>query len=358
MKEEKADVVVIGAGLTGLTIAYLLRDHDVNLKILEAKNRVGGRIFTKLSNNNTTIDLGATWIQKPHTHLLNLLAELNVEIFQQKIGSSAIYEPNTFSKGQYVNLPPNNEPSYRVKGGTISILNALLKYTAPSTLFFNQKVKSIERHGSKLQVTTATSSFATNQVISTLPPYLFANSINLSPTLPENVNDVLQSTHTWMGESIKAGLVYDNPFWKTENFTGTIFSNIGPVIEFYDHSNFEESTFALKGFIKDELASLTKESRLEMILNQLRKYYGDQVNTYLSYEEMVWRADNTTTLPYKNFVLPHQNNGHPIFQEPYFDNQLLLAGTETAASFGGYMEGAIRSAEFVTEHILKYLQLV
>ena len=137
-----------------------------------------------------------------------------------------------------------------------------------------------------------------------------------------------------------------------------LFSNVGPIIEFYDHANFDETHFALKGFIKDELAAVTKEQRLEMILNQLRKYYGDQVNNYLSYEELVWRDETTTSLPYQSFVVPHQNNGHELFQKPYLYNKLLITGTETASNFGGYMEGAIRSAEFAAEWIMKQKQSV
>ena len=358
MKQQKTDLLIIGAGLTGLTIAYLLKDQKFNINIVEARGRVGGRIFTKFSNNQTTIDLGATWIQRPHTHLLKLIAELNVEVFEQKIGSSAIYEPNTFAKGQRVNLPPNNDPSYRIKDGSISLINALTAYVDEKDLYLNQQVKSIELHNERLKVLTSTTEFEAAQVVSTLPPFLLANSIKLNPSIPNNVSSVLNKTHTWMGESIKVGLVYDTPFWRSDNFTGTIFSNVGPIIEFYDHSNFEESKFALKGFIKDELATITKETRLELILKQLRKYFGEQVDGYLSYEELVWKNEAATSLPYHDFVLPHQNNGHEVFQKSYLYNKLLIAGTETATSFGGYMEGAIRSAEFVAAQIKKQIQTV
>jgi len=90
----------------------------------------------------------------------------------------------------------------------------------------------------------------------------------------------------------------------------------------------------------------------------LRKYYGDQVDSYLSYEELVWKNEVATSLPYQDFILPHQNNGHEVFQKSYFKNKLLIAGTETSTSFGGYMEGAIRSAEFAAQQIIKQIQTV
>ena len=356
MIKEKADVLIIGAGLTGFTIAYLLKDQNLSVRIVEARNRVGGRIYTKKSNNKATIDLGATWIQSPHRHLLSLLKELKVEIFEQKIGSTAIYEQNSFTKGR-VNLPPNNAPSYRIKGGTMELINALAKSFDEQHLFFNQAVNSIELHPDHLRVATKTIEFEAKQVISTLPPFLFANSIQLNEPISNKVSTVMSKTHTWMGTSIKVGLVYEKPFWRSEDFTGTIFSNVGPIIEFYDHSNFQESKFALKGFVKDELASLTKEVRLDLILTQLRKYYGNQVDAYLNYEELLWKNETATYLPYLDYVMPHQNNGHEVFQNSYLNNKLFVAGSETAQHFGGYMEGAILSAKFVVAKLARFLSL-
>ena len=46
MKIENADIIIIGGGLTGLTLAYLLKQKQVAVKIIEARPRIGGRILT------------------------------------------------------------------------------------------------------------------------------------------------------------------------------------------------------------------------------------------------------------------------------------------------------------------------
>ena len=119
------------------------------------------------------------------------------------------------------------------------------------------------------------------------------------------------------------------------------------------HTNLKDSKYALKGFLNGTYHSLTREERRDMVLSQLRKYYGDVVDNYLAYEEGVWRNEPFTFTPYDSHVLPHQNNGHPVFREEYLGGKLLLAGSETATLYPGYMDGAVRSARRVSTIIAR-----
>ncbi|GEM_PF-7089624 len=47
MKIVQTEVLIIGGGLTGLTIAYLLQKENIAVKVVEARDRLGGRIKTK-----------------------------------------------------------------------------------------------------------------------------------------------------------------------------------------------------------------------------------------------------------------------------------------------------------------------
>src|SRR6185436_16299522 len=56
-----ADVIVIGAGIAGLAAARTLADAGASVVVLEARDRIGGRVWTDRSLG-VPIDLGASWI--------------------------------------------------------------------------------------------------------------------------------------------------------------------------------------------------------------------------------------------------------------------------------------------------------
>ena len=337
-------VIIIGAGLTGLTLAYLLKKKNIPFIIIESRDRLGGRILTTSSSTFAPIELGATWLGKKHTFLNKLLVELDINIFEQRLGNHAIFESISTSPSQLVSLPPNEEPSYRVAGGTSQLIEVLASHLDKDQVLVNHNVKTIKLHEGRLIVGTENGNLEAEKVVSTLPPKLLIDNINITPVIPDNVISTANTTHTWMGESIKIGLCYSQPFWREKKLSGTIFSNVGPISEMYDHSNYEDSLFAVKGFLNSGLYGASSEERKALVLSQLSKYFGDKATHYIQYEEYVWRNDINTYSEYHDYVMPHQHNGNPMFMDSYVDGKLFLAGSETSAEYGGYMEGAVRSA--------------
>ena len=346
------DITIIGAGLSGLTLAYLLKDSKYTIRIIEARNRLGGRILTKGYNSNKPIEMGATWLGNQHTQCIALLEKLELEVFNQKIGDQAIYEAISTSPPYLAKLPPNPQPSMRLRGGTEQMLQALAKKLNSNTIILNQPVVRLTEINDTIKIETPDHTFTSNIVVSTLPPNLLVSTIEMSPSLPQSFIDLAKATHTWMGESIKIALTYSEPFWRSNNLSGTIMSNVGPIGEMYDHSNYEESFFALKGFFSGNYFSITKEQRLAMVIRQLQKYYGHQAEKFLHYEEKVWRNEPYTFVTYNDHVLPHQNNGHDIFQNSFLNGKLIIGGTETSQRYPGYMEGAIHSAHTIAKKII------
>lgn len=106
------------------------------------------------------------------------------------------------------------------------------------------------------------------------------------------------------------------------------------------------------GFLNGTYYALSKKERRDLVLTQLKKYYGSIVDEYDGYFEVVWRNEPCTYQAYQKHIVPHQNNGHQLYQAAYMDGRLIIAGSETSTQFPGYMEGAVSSALSVTDLII------
>jgi len=340
----KRKIAIIGAGLTGLALYYFLKQDGIDCVLIEARKRVGGRIFTKYDKRFPPMEMGATWLDRSHIYIHRLLDELNLEAFPQKMDGKAFYEPDPRFPFQLVDLPVQTGSSKRIVGGSSKLIEALIDRVKPKDLYLDRRVLSIQKVEGGIQLEAASQSFMVDKLVSTLPPNLFVKTIEVHPELPEDLLSVMRATHMWMGESIRMAIAYASPFWREPKMSATVFSSAGPVVELYDHSDAADHAFALSGIINSSFDAITKEERLKVILVQLQKYYGSAVYDYLSYEEVVWKNQPLTYIGYDKLVQAHKNNGHSMYNKSYLEDCLFIAGTETAARHPGYMEGALVSA--------------
>lgn len=348
-------ILILGAGLSGLVAAYELKKRGIPFLLLEARSRVGGRIHTVAGSGlGVPIEMGATWFGDKHVHLLELIDELGIGYFDQFGEGIALMETMSFAPPQKFEVPPNDEPYHRVRGGTQALIAALVREIGPENIRLNTAIREVRLEADGLVLTDQNGkAYRCQSAISTLPPRLLFKTVNFQPALPEQLLHILAQTHTWMGESVKFGLEYARPFWREKGFSGTIFSQSGPATEVYDHSNVEGTAFSLKGFLAGEVAVFRQEERLALLTRQLSRLLGAEAADFLSYSECIWPQEPFTHTPYDGYILPHQNNGHPIFAKPALDGRFYFAGAETSPEFGGYMDGAVFAGRLVADNIAR-----
>uniref|UniRef100_A0A8C9F8T4 monoamine oxidase n=1 Tax=Pavo cristatus TaxID=9049 RepID=A0A8C9F8T4_PAVCR len=79
---QKCDVIVVGGGISGLSAAKLLTESGLNVVLLEANDRVGGRTFTVKNKQVKYVDLGGAYVGPTQNRLLRLSKELGIETYK------------------------------------------------------------------------------------------------------------------------------------------------------------------------------------------------------------------------------------------------------------------------------------
>ena len=140
---EQADVVVVGAGFAGLTAALRLSKHG-SVIVLEARDRVGGRVFTVHLAEGTWLDFGGTWFGPGQDHAYCLAAEMGIGTYPTYTkGDSAvvladgkvIWHPGQITWAELCNLIDVGIASGAALAEFISMYEGLppdLPWTAPS----------------------------------------------------------------------------------------------------------------------------------------------------------------------------------------------------------------------------------
>lgn len=83
-----ATVVVVGAGLSGLTAARELHRRGVDVLVLESADRTGGRAMAETTALGSRLDLGGQWIGHDHHRIMALAAELGATRYPMHTGTA------------------------------------------------------------------------------------------------------------------------------------------------------------------------------------------------------------------------------------------------------------------------------
>ncbi|HEV7183295.1 MAG TPA: NAD(P)/FAD-dependent oxidoreductase [Leifsonia sp.] len=112
MSSIERDVVIVGAGASGLTAATELRKAGLSVAVLEARDRVGGRLWTN-DIDGATLEIGGQWVSPDQDALIETLDELGLETYERYREGRNIYispsgERRTF-EGEIFPVPAQTE---------------------------------------------------------------------------------------------------------------------------------------------------------------------------------------------------------------------------------------------------------
>lgn len=348
-------VAIIGAGLSGVYLAWMLQRQGIACRLFESSHRVGGRIYTV-----NGFDLGPTWYW-PNNHLKmdQLIHLLKIETIDQYQTGKFLYQTGREIPPQTFNDPKNYGYAKRLLGGVEILINKLLAELDPATVIREHHLEQLTQCKEGIQLGFRTGEVATHcvarQVALTLPPRLISQSLQFHPALNTKLHQVMEETPTWMAGQSKAVFEYSMPFWREQGQSGNAMANYpGAVLgEIFDASS--NSQFALGAFL-----SLPPKFRAQwqvdleaLMLDQLIHLFGAQAANPKSVMVKDWYSDQLLSVAADARPLQdHPEYAHPWFQQDHWNDCLFFCGTETAPSYGGYMEGALIAAKRVYDSLV------
>lgn len=346
----ETDVLIVGAGLAGLSLADQLDRSARDFHLIEARERIGGRILSE-KVGESSFDLGPAWFWPGQRRLEALTKRFELTVFEQYASGSIVSE-NQHGEVRRGAGFASMQGSYRLAGGLSQLTSSLARGLQRDRLQLNARLVSIikREHGLDAVVHTSKGAvdFHAKQIVLALPPRLVSNTVQLSPDLPHEIESALSAIPTWMAGQAKIVAVYDRPYWREAGLSGDAMSQFGPMVEIHDASPAKGGPFALFGFVgvPADIRLTHKEELRVAASDQLRRLFGESIPEPLEILVQDWAHETYTSTGQDQAP----GAGHPAYAYPeafrkLWGNSLILSSTEVAPQFGGYLEGALEAAE-------------
>ena len=449
----EADVCIVGAGYAGLTAARRLTQAGLTVAVLEARDRVGGRVWTQDLESGASVDRGGGWLAPKHEAAHALAAEMGVSTYKTHVagkhllvgeGRTRTYqglipkisplavltiaraqwkidrlakqvpleapwtadraaEWDALSLGDYLETTGIRTQIARdlfemavrglhtgdlhdvsfldllmlvrghgslgtlfsIEGGSQESLvdggaGSMAKRMAAElfdALFLRTPVRSIAQQPDNVVVTAGGDDgeaviVHAQRVVVTVPPAL-ALEIEFDPALPDDRAALYRGAVA--GPESKTLLVYDEPFWRGDGFSGQTSEPGSPAEVTIDASPADGRYGTLASFTFSHVAerydALPVDERRHLLLDRLANRLGPKAASPVEIVETAWWHEEWT----RGCSMAHfqpgilTRHGH-LLREPW--GRIHWAGTETATTSHGAIDGAIRSGERAAHEIL------
>ncbi|KAA0017028.1 flavin monoamine oxidase family protein [Antrihabitans cavernicola] len=239
----------------------------------------------------------------------------------------------------------------RLVGGSQGLVHRLAE-NIEEQIFLGAVVRRIEQFRDRVRLTGPGFDAVGRRVVITVPVPLAAR-IEYLPALPGYRDQLTQRLPA--GSVIKYLSVYDEPFWRKEELSGTALSHVGPVQAVMDGSPPDGSPGVLTAFVTGpnarKLARLPGAARRDAVVGALTRIFGPRAGRPFELFEKDWMAEEYTRGCYHGCTPPGLLTEYgAALRNPI--GRIHWAGSETVPIEYGSMSGAIDSGRRVATEIL------
>jgi len=340
------DVLIIGAGIAGLTAARHLTRSGLNVTVLEARDRIGGR-----AHSVQGVDLGPAWIwpamQPEITALSDDLGLVRIPQFET---GDFVYETaQGLQRGQF---PARYADAARLRGGVAALVRALAEELPDRTVQLGTAVTALDLRQKPQATSVDGRVFAAERMIVAVPPPLIA-AWDVAPDWTDRRRAEMTRLPTWMAAHAKVVAIYETAFWRDAGLSGSAVSQIGPLVEIADQSDPEAGIAALFGFVGWPHDKRRDEAALRRAtLAQFTRLFGPGAAHPVALHLMDWAAEPFTATD-TDKVPPR---GHPAYGAALLSESVgqsvFFAGAELSAQHGGLIEGAVETGQAAARAVI------
>ncbi len=417
--ETDKQVIVIGGGISGLAAARYLKDRGVDVKVLEAQDRVGGRIKTDRSLG-IPFDMGASWIHGQKGNPIRALAnQANASTYLTDDDNVVVYDidgstyPDKLldaEEGLYDELLEmldgdlnvsfeeafySQHPQYQNNRLWTYMLSAYLEFDTGSDIgslssqdfyddeafsgkdriitngfdrltdflaeglevLLNAKVTSIDSSKELVQLESSLGNFEADHVLITVPlGVLQQNIISFQPQLPASLSQSISKLK--MGCVNKFLCLWDAPFWDTNlQYIGYTAQQKGKFNHFMNVGKFSKAN-GLMAFCFGDYATATESMTDSDVIEEMMVHLRVIYGKEIPNPIQMLRTkwlSNEYAFGSYSFVASGSRSSDIESFEDPVDNKLFFAGEHTSRDYRGAAHGAYLSGLREAEKIAALL---